>query len=91
MPQQIDNPNDQPENSDLEAREALLISHNNATEKEAEIPLKSKVVGKKPFTERWKTNRFWLVRGTYYIFYSVWVVVMAIGTFIAWLIAMLFI
>ncbi|WP_133240869.1 hypothetical protein [Marixanthomonas spongiae] len=46
---------------------------------------------KRSFAERWKTNRFWLVRGTYYVLYSVWMVVMAIGAFIAWLIALLFI
>ena len=43
------------------------------------------------FPERWKSNRFWAVRASYVIVSSVWMVVMGIGTLIAWLIAMLFI
>lgn len=53
--------------------------------------LKKQGVRKKSFLERWKTNRFWLIKGTYYLLHYTWVVVMAIGAFIAWLIALLFI
>ncbi|TDU39760.1 hypothetical protein BXY82_1790 [Gelidibacter sediminis] len=43
------------------------------------------------FGERWKTHRFWLVRVSYHVLFSVWAIVMAIGGIIAWIIAMLFI
>lgn len=43
------------------------------------------------FVERWENHRFWLVRASYTFLYSVWVVVMAVGGFIAWLVAMLFV
>ncbi|QAA80451.1 hypothetical protein EI546_01325 [Aequorivita sp. H23M31] len=45
----------------------------------------------KSFAERWKTNRFWLVKGSYYILHTVWMIVMIVGGFIAWLISLLFI
>lgn len=60
-------------------------------ETEPEAILKTKVVVEKSFTERWKTHRFWLVRGTYYVLYSVWMIVMVIAGFIAWLVSLLFI
>ena len=43
------------------------------------------------FIEKWKTNRFLIVRGTYFVLHSVWMVIMVVGGFIAWLIALLFI
>ena len=43
------------------------------------------------FIEKWKNNRFLLVRGTYYLLHSIWMVIMVVGGFIAWLIALLFI
>ncbi|MCK0125786.1 hypothetical protein MWU76_15450 [Gelidibacter sp. F2691] len=48
-------------------------------------------VGKKKFSERWKTSRFWLVRATYHVGFSIWAVVIGIGAVIAWIVAMLFI
>ena len=75
----------------LESREARL----NSDQQNKEIVLKTSseklVSTEKNFSERMKTHKFWLVRAIYFVFYSVWMVVMAIGMFIAWLIAMLFI
>lgn len=42
------------------------------------------------FLDRWKTNRFWIIRGLYYVVVSIWTIVMVIGGFIAWLISLLF-
>lgn len=44
----------------------------------------------KDFMERWKTNRFWVIRATYYIVISVWTIILVVGGFIAWLISFLF-
>lgn len=41
--------------------------------------------------DRWKSSRFWLIRVSYFVAASVWTVAIAIGGFIAWLIATLFI
>lgn len=41
------------------------------------------------FAEKWKNHRFLFLRATYTIFNSVWIVIMAVGGFIAWLIAMI--
>lgn len=91
MPEQIDHDNFGDEGFALENREARLISDHKAKEAERKALSEHPIVKEKSFSERMKTNRFWLVRGVYYIFYSVWMIVMGIGMFIAWLIAMLFI
>lgn len=52
---------------------------------------KPKFLKKKSFTEKWENHRFWLVRASYIVLRSVWMIVLAIGGFIAWLIALLFI
>lgn len=41
--------------------------------------------------DKLKTHRFWIVRAIYLVANSVWIVVVAIGGFIAWLISLLFI
>lgn len=46
---------------------------------------------KRSFTDRWKYNRFWLIRASYHVLRTIWIIVMAIGAFIAWLISLLFI
>ncbi|MCL8007823.1 hypothetical protein M8845_10340 [Gelidibacter japonicus] len=68
-----------------------LTSKANAGTTDSAPVLKAKAVKKETFSERMKTHRFLLVRAIYYFFYSIWAIVMAIGMFIAWLIAMLFI
>ena len=91
MSQQINHDNVGDKALVLEAREARFISDHKAKEAEQKVLLRSPIVNEKTFAERMKTNRFWLVRGVYYVFYSVWMIVMTIGIAIAWLIAMLFI
>lgn len=75
----------------LESREARLISDQQNKEIVLKTSSEKSVSTEKNFSERMKTHKFWLVRAIYFVFYSVWMVVMAIGMFIAWLIAMLFI
>jgi hypothetical protein len=41
------------------------------------------------FLEKWKNHRYLFFRATYTIFNTIWMVVMAVGGFIAWLIAMI--
>lgn len=42
-------------------------------------------------SEKWKNHRYWIPRAIYYVFHTVWIIAMAIGGFIAWLISLLFI
>ena len=91
MPDQINHDNLGDEGFALETREGRLISDQKSREAERKAALENPIIKEKSFADRMKTHRFWLVRGVFYIFYSVWMVVMAIGMFIAWLIAMLFI
>ncbi|MBJ7881751.1 hypothetical protein [Gelidibacter salicanalis] len=72
----------------LDTEETTTSKATKATESDSveEVNIK-----KPSFGERWKTSRFWLVRGAYYALFSVWAIVMAIGGVIAWIIAMLFI
>lgn len=91
MPEQIKHDHFGDESCALETGKARLISDHKSKEAERKALLENPIVNEKPFSERMKSNRFWLVRGVYYIFYSVWMIVMGIGMAIAWLIAMLFI
>ncbi|SHG49937.1 hypothetical protein SAMN05444483_1145 [Salegentibacter echinorum] len=92
MSQQINNQNNNPNQSDLEARSSTnSFKKAKEQEKDTKHVLEEDVAQEQSFSERWKTNRFWVIRATYHIFYSVWIVVMAIGGLIAWLIALLFI
>jgi|GEM_PF-1659385 len=52
---------------------------------------KAENIEKPSFSERWQNHRFWLVKGSYYLLRSVWIIVMFTGGFIAWLISLLFI
>jgi len=66
-----------------------LITKTKLEDTALDSTLKKEVKEKKSFIERWKNSRLWLVKGSYYLLHYTWVVVMAIGAFIAWLIAML--
>jgi putative endonuclease len=82
--------------SEGSANENPVASAGSATEKsssasEALAASKAQIKKDSTFSERWKTSRFWLIRGSYYVVHSVWLAVIAIGAFIAWVIAMLFI
>ncbi|MBA6152351.1 hypothetical protein [Gelidibacter maritimus] len=91
MSEEIENINNTHNKSVSKLDDATLASENSATANESAPDLKTKPIKKASFSDRMKNHRFFLVRGIYYIFYSIWAVVMAIGMFIAWLIAMLFI
>lgn len=87
MSKQIDNDNVEHDSSFLENQDSTLTSKNNSRKTAPE----AEVVEDKSFSERWKANRFWLVRGSYQFLRSVWTIVMFIGGFIVWLISLLFI
>jgi hypothetical protein len=91
MTQQKDDANLQPKKAILKPTDAVSTSKNNALKTEPETVYETQVVTEKSFSERWKTNRFWFVRGTYFVLRSVWMVVMFIGGLIVWLISLLFI
>lgn len=91
MTQQIEDANPEPENSVLKPTDSVSTSENNAIKTEQETVNKAEVVAEKSLSVKWRTNRFWLVRGTYFVFRSVWMVVMFIGGLIVWLISLLFI
>ena len=69
------------------ARNTKIISEKNEKKSVSE----TEVEIKKYLSERWKTNRFWLIRGSYYLMNAIWMIVMVVGGFIAWLISLLFI
>ncbi|MEM0516954.1 MULTISPECIES: hypothetical protein [Aequorivita] len=58
---------------------------------EQKLTVKSEVVENSSFFYRWENSRFWLLRGIFNVLRSVWMIVMLIGGFIAWLISLLFI
>lgn len=77
--------------SDFETQDSTLTSKDNIR-KVAQKPIVKVVsVRKKSFFERMRTSRFWLIQGLYHFLRSIWIIAMAIGSFIIWLIAMLFI
>lgn len=75
--------------SDIKNQDPTMSSINNSIETESDVGIE--VEEKKSFIEKWKTNRFWLIKGTYYVLQTVWTTVMVIGGFILWLISFLFI
>lgn len=91
MSHKIDNDNPEQDVSLLETQDTKLTSKNNSKKTETEPAREVEVPEKSTLTERWSTNRFWLVRGSYHVLRSVWMVAMVIGGFIAWLISLLFI
>lgn len=91
MSEHRENENNQQGNSNFGSQEPQLSSKPTLTESEPIPDLRDKAAEKKSFTERWKTSRFLLVRGSFSVLRSVWMVVMVVAGFIAWLISMLFI
>lgn len=77
--------------SALEAEDSNLTSENKAIQETSETLPKNKVVKEMSFLEKWRTNRFWIIKGSYYLLHSIWLIVMSIGAFIAFVISMLFI
>ena len=78
----IDNPDEEPLTEALRAqRQRELRWEKEAERRESRVSI----------AEKWKTHRYLLPRVVYYVFHSIWIVAMAIGGFIAWLISFLFI
>lgn len=48
-----------------------------------------KIAKPKSFIDRWEQSPYWFVSGSYKVLHSIWMVVMAVGMFLAWLIALL--
>lgn len=92
MSQQKEPDNHKNNSSNIRNRNSTLTSKKNLGESDAEVDLETEVEdGKESFTERWRTSRFWLVKGSYHVLRSIWLTVMVIGGFIVWLISFLFI
>lgn len=91
MSEQNETDNFENDTSDMKEQDLALSSKNNSIETESDAILEAEVEEKKSFIEKWRTSRFWLIKGTYYVLRSVWMTVMIIGGFIVWLISFLFI
>lgn len=63
------------ESEKIEAKEKAIIEANKPKDK---IDL---------FVEKYKNHKFLPIRFIFYIFYSVWLVFMGIGSFLAWAVA----
>lgn len=68
-----------------------FTSKRTLSESDSPTILETDSLIKPSFSDKWQTNRFLIVRGSYYIVRTVWMTVMVIGGFIAWLISLLFI
>jgi len=83
------------ENSDkatvLQGQDSTLTSENPTDKPVLSTSKKSITQENRSFSDRWKHNRFWLIRASYHVLRTIWIIVMAIGAFIAWLISLLFI
>lgn len=44
---------------------------------------------RKPLMEHWAKSSYWFPRAVYTVFHGVWIVVVSVGAFIAWLISFL--
>lgn len=66
-------------------------SKNTSKDPDIKPNAEEKLILQKSFSEKWKTSRFFLVRGSFVVLRSIWMVVMVVGGFIAWLISLLFI
>jgi len=85
MSQQLHSKNSEFDGSDIKNQDSESHSDNDSTKTE------SSVEEKKSFIDKWKTSRFWLIKGGFYVLRSIWMTVMVIGGFILWLISFLFI
>jgi hypothetical protein len=75
-----------------------IVASNNGTNRELDAKTEDvqtdgqqASIVERSFAEKWEHHRFSFIRATYLVFNTAWIVVMAIGGFIAWLVAMLFI
>lgn len=91
MSQLRDDDNIEQDSSVPDVKDSTKAPRRNSQKTLTKPILDDEVIEEKSFSERWKTNRFWLVRGSYHFLHSVWTIVMFIGGFIVWLISLLFI
>ncbi len=68
--------------------ESLEIDKQVNKKKEA-YQTDTKTIESKSFAYKWENHRYLAVRASYQFFNAIWTVVMAIGMFLAWLIAVL--
>ncbi|SDW65053.1 hypothetical protein [Aequorivita viscosa] len=85
MSQQQNSENSEIDGSDIKNQNPGSLSVNDP------IKTELKAEEKDSFIDKWKTSRFWLIRGSFYVLRSIWMTVMVIGGFILWLISFLFI
>lgn len=90
MSSQFDRDTLEKNHSSLKPQESTSNSSANLEVTKDNKVFQPKVDAKISFVERWETNQFWIVRATYQILKSIWMIVMVIGGFIAWLISLLF-
>ncbi|WP_438969038.1 hypothetical protein [Nonlabens sp.] len=64
-------------------------SLNSNSEKEIQTLNIKNSMKKRSLSYRWENSRFLAVRISYKVLHSIWIVVMAVGMFLAWLIAIL--
>lgn len=80
-------------NEKKETKEANLQADREKDIITSSSPIKKgdnqKITNEDSFVEKWKNHRYLFVRGTYIVLNSIWMVVMAVGMFLAWLIALL--
>ncbi len=66
------------------------MNNNQTSEtKDSTGPKKEQVKPKPSFADRWENSPYLVLRISYKILHSIWMVVMAVGMFLAWLIALL--
>lgn len=91
MSEEINKDSVENEDSVVKIQDASTVSENNSIETTPRTERKVSYIHKKTFLYPLKANRFLLVRILYYILRSIWIVVMIVGGFLAWLLSMLFI
>jgi hypothetical protein len=91
MKQQIDKDTNENGISGIKNTSSTSTSNNYSKEPNNGANLEAVIKEKKTFSERWETNRFWLIRGSYLLLRSVWMIVMFIGGVLVWLISFLLI
>ncbi len=91
MSEQIYNDSVEQDTSVSRTQDSTLSNKTNQREINSDPLMKAKVVEEPSFLDKWQNNRFWLIKGSFYLLRSVWMIVMGIGAFIAFIISMLFI
>lgn len=91
MSKQIDKGIVEVEDTVIKIQDKTPSSENNSGETEPIAVQQTNVSEGKSFFERMRTHRFILVRGLSRVLFSIWILSIIIGGFIAWIISLLFI